>query len=233
MNENNNGKHRVYQTPAAAAEAEAALYFIGGQYLFHARSDQPETIKFLAPGLVRHAFTFQQIDSGWLSPETVRWGTCSRGSYVVNFYPPARRRLLIDEGDHSRSLSTLMVPLPGLVFAGLNQSWYIWAVRARRFAPDLKLFHAPLPNVDGTAEICFGENQYPEVGKHGVQAAWKLFISSPFNSHDANGKSHLYPDNVISQLSSLHERKAVRYPLRDLVGKNYTIDDEVSRLINR
>jgi PRTRC genetic system protein B len=233
MNQSNDSKHRAYKTPAAAAEAEAALYFIGGQYLFHARSNQLETIKFLTPGLVRHAFTFQQIDSGWLSPETVRWGTCNRGDYVVNFYPPARRRLLIDESDKGRGVSSLTVPLPGLVFAGLNQSWYVWAVRARRFAPDLKSFHVPLPNVGGTAEICFGENQYPEVSKHSVQAAWQLFISSPFNSHDTDGKSRLYPDNVLLQLSSLHERKAARYPLKDLVGRNCTIDDEVSRLIDR
>jgi hypothetical protein len=39
----------AYRAPAAAAEAEAAIYFVEGQYLFHARGDGGETIKYLSP----------------------------------------------------------------------------------------------------------------------------------------------------------------------------------------
>ncbi|MCI0392145.1 MAG: prokaryotic E2 ligase family D protein [Acidobacteria bacterium] len=221
----------AYQAPAAAADAEAAIYFVEGQYLFHARGDNGETIKYLSPSLVRQAFALEPIDSGWLSPETLRWGTCNKGDYVISFYRPARHRLLI-ENDEGRATSTLTVPLPGLIFAGLDQSWYIWAARARRFAPDLELFHAPLPNLGGTGLICFGENRHPEV-KHGAQEAWRLFISSPFNSHHADGKSREHPKNIISQLSFLHRRKAVRYPVRDLVSLRCTINEAVRRLVNR
>jgi PRTRC genetic system protein B len=222
----------AYQAPAAAAEAEAAIYFVEGQYLFHARDDRGETIKYLSPSLVRQAFAMEPVDSGWLSPETLRWGTCKKGDYVISFYRPARRRLLI-QNDDGRTTSTLTIPLPGLVFTGLDESWYVWAVRARRFAPDLELFEAPLPNVGGTGLICFGESRHPEVGKHGAQAAWELFISSPFNSHHSDGKSRKYPGDVISHLSFLHQRKAARYPVRDLVSLRCTIDEAVRRLINR
>jgi PRTRC genetic system protein B len=221
-----------YRVPAAAAEAEAAIYFVEGQYLFHERGERGETIKYLSPSLVKHAFAMEPVSSGWLSPETLRWGTCNKGDYVISFYRPARRRLLIQNDDGETS-SALTIPLPGLVFAGLDQSWYVWAVRARRFAPDLELFHAPLPNVGGTGLICFGKNSHPEVGKHGAQAAWELFISSPFNSHHSDGKSCKYPRDVISNLSFLHQRKAARYPVRDLVSLRCTIDEAVRRLINR
>ena len=42
----------------------------------------------------------------------------------------------------------LTVPLPGMVFAGLDRSWYVWAVRGKRFSPDLELFQTPLPISD-------------------------------------------------------------------------------------
>jgi PRTRC genetic system protein B len=229
MNQNVKRRHRAYKAPAASADAEAALYFIGGQYLLHARDGRAEMIKFLSPGLVKKAFTGASVDSGWLSTETVRYGTCSQGDYVINYYPPSRRRLLI-ASDDGQALSALTVPLPGLVFAGLDRRWFIWAVRARRFTPDLELFQAPLPNTD-SALICFGENPDPEVRKHGASTAWELFISSPFNEHNANGKSRKYSQNILLQLSSLHERKAARYPLRDLVSVRSTINQEVNRLI--
>ena len=231
MNRKSKGFHAAYQAPAVAADAEAAIYFVEGQYLFHARDDKGETVKFLSPSLVKQAFVLESIDSGWLSPETVRWGSCNRGDYIINFYRPVWRRLMIESDD--RQVATFTVPMPGLVFVGLDQSWYIWAVRARKFAPDLELFHAPLPNINGTGLICFGENRHPEVAKQGAQAAWELFISSPFNSHHVDGKSHEYPENIISQLATLHNRKAIRYPVRDLVSMDCTIDDAVSRLINR
>jgi PRTRC genetic system protein B len=119
-----------------------------------------------------------------------------------------------------------------LIFAGLDQNWYVWAVRARRFTPDLEMFHAPLPNINENGLICFGNNRYPKVDKDGEQKAWELFISTPFNSHHVDGKSQEYPQNIISQLSSLHHRKAVRYPTRDLISLRCTVDKAVQRLIS-
>src|SRR5262249_51620441 len=117
----------AYLAPAAAVDAEAAIYFVNGQYLFHARGDKDkvETIKYLSPALVKQAFMLQSIDSGWLSPETLRFGTCKKGDYVISFHPPARHRLSIWNED-GLTAPTYTVPLPGLVFAGLDNNWYIW-----------------------------------------------------------------------------------------------------------
>jgi PRTRC genetic system protein B len=221
-----------YQAPAAAAAAEAALYFVEGQYLFHARGDKGEAVKYLAPALVRQAFMHEPTDSGWLTTETVRWGVCGKGDYVINFYAPARYELLI-RSDDGQTEATLTVPLPGMVFAGLDRSWYVWAVRDKRFSAHLELFHAPLPNVGQTGLICFGENRHPEVGKHGAQMAWRLFISSAFNSHHADGKSHKFPENIIFQIYSLSANNATRYPLKDLVSLRCAVTDAVRRLVER
>lgn len=223
---------RSYQAPAAAALAEAALYFVEGQYLFHTRGEKEEETKYLAPALVRQAFLLEPTDSGWLAAETVRWGVCGRGEYVVNFYAPARYELLMRRDDGQAEI-TLTVPLPGLVFAGLDRSWYVWVIRGKQFSPDLELFQAPLPNVGDTGVICFGENRHPEVGQHGAQMAWRLFITSAFNSHHADGKSHAYPENILFQLSALADNNATRYPLKDLVSMHCTVSEAVRRLIER
>lgn len=232
MNQKSETAISAYQAPAAAAAAEAALYFVEGQYLFHARGDKGEAVKYLAPALVRQAFLLEPTDSGWLTTETVRWGVCGKGDYVINFYAPARYELLM-RSDDGLTEAMLTVPLPGLVFAGLDRSWYVWAVRSKRFSPDLELFQAPLPNVGQTGLICFGENRHPEVGKHGAQMAWQLFITSAFNSHHADGKSHAYPQNILFRLYSLSANKAVRYPLRDLVSLHSTVSEAVRRLVER
>jgi hypothetical protein len=120
-----------------------------------------------------------------------------------------------------------------LIFTGVDNTWYIWAVRGKLFRPDLGLFHAPLPNVGGDGNICFGNNRPPVVGKDGEQAAWNLFMSTPFNLHNADGKSAEHPKNIISKLSCLSKRKAVRYPTRDLISQRCTIEQAVQHLINR
>ena len=232
MNQKRETAISSYQAPAAAAVADAALYFVEGQYLFHVRGEKGEEIKYLAPALVRQAFLLEPTDSGWLTMETVRWGVCGRGDYVINFYAPARYELLM-RSDDGQTEATLTVPLPGMVFAGLDRSWYVWAVRGKQFSPDLELFQAPLPNVGQTGLICFGENRHPEVGKHGAQMAWQLFITSAFNSHHADGKSHAFPENVLFRLYSLSANKATHYPLKDLVSLRCTVSEAVRRLIER
>lgn len=223
---------RDYQPPAAAALAEAALYFVEGQYLFHTRSDRDEEVKYLSPAAVRQALLLEPVDSGWLSAETVRWGMGIRGEYVVSFHTPARYKLLV-RGSDDVTEAVLTVPLPGFIFAGLDQSWYVRAVKAERFSPDLELFHAPLPNVSTSGLICFGQNWHPKAGKDDAHAAWQLFITSAFNSHHADGKSREYPQNILYRLYALSARNARRYPFSDLVSLNCTVSEAVQRLIER
>jgi PRTRC genetic system protein B len=221
-----------YQSPAAAALADAALYFVEGQYLFHHRSDKDEEVKYLSPSVVRQAFLLESVDSGWLSAEAVRWGTGSRGEYVISFYRPARFELLVRASEDVAEM-IMTVPLPGMIFAGCNQTWFVWSVKAHRFSPDLELFHAPLPNVAANGLICFGQNQHPSVNQDGAHAAWQLFINSAFNTHHVDGKSHEFPQDILLRLASLSARKARRYPLRDLVSLGCTVGDAARSLIER
>lgn len=221
-----------YQAPAAAALADAALYFVEGQYLFHHRNDKDEEVKYLSPSVVRQAFLLEAVDSGWLNAEAVRWGTGNRGEYIISFYRPARCKLLLRAGE-SGADTTLTVPLPGLIFTGCEQSWFVWAVKAIRFSPELELFQAPLPNVAANGLICFGPNRHPSVKQDGAHAAWQLFLTSAFNDHHVDGKSHEFPDNILLRLSSLSVRQALRYPVKDLVSLGCTVNDAARDLIER
>ena len=63
------------------------------------RAEKRERKSNIWPALVRQAFLLEPTDSGWLMTETVRWGVCGRGDYVVNFYAPARYELLMRSDD--------------------------------------------------------------------------------------------------------------------------------------
>jgi hypothetical protein len=50
---------------------QAALLFVGGQYLFRSRGSEGDChYKFVSPAAVRVAFSNETIDTGWLAPVT-------------------------------------------------------------------------------------------------------------------------------------------------------------------
>lgn len=202
------------------AEYDLALLFTQGQYLLYSRVGQELRVKGLAPEVLRAAFVEEPVDSGWLPPGVVRWGSGPAGTFLVRFVPPGRQTLrLVSERGKTPLLIT--VPLPGLVFAGVNASagggqatYYIWAVAQDTFAPTARLYQAPFPNVYADGHICFGTNRAPEVAWHTLEEAWQLFIASPFNADMASGKSQQYSQDVRRQLCSLEEAQV--YPVEDL-----------------
>jgi hypothetical protein len=198
--------------PSAFAEEQAALVFVGNQYLLRWKEREAIHTKFISPASVRAAFSAEPIDTGWLPPNVCRWGTGASGDWAVLSIPPMR---------HS-----LNVPLPALVFMRIGSAGYIWALKDD-FAPDAQLYHAPLPNVNHSGAICFGGNRLEGCT---LSQAWQLFLDSPFTSHQTNGKSRRQPDDVRLLLASLHKKR--RYPLRDLapLQPRITVDQAVAAL---
>jgi hypothetical protein len=132
----------------------------------------------------------------------------------------------------------VQIPLPGLVFAGAGLHYYLWAVKAKEFSPVLPAYHAPLPNIYPDGRICWGSNQVEAVTAQNVVATWKLFITSPFNTHLVQGKSKQYPENILLQLAKLGITWRKTYPTSDLLPlknggerQGWTIDRLVERLI--
>src|SRR5690348_9028860 len=98
------------QSPAIQAE----LLFLDGIYIFHHRDKNipdAHVYKCISPATLRTASSHAPIDSGWMEPSVVRWGTGSTGTYLVKFIPPATYTI---DGDEFGSLN---IPLPAMVFA--------------------------------------------------------------------------------------------------------------------
>ncbi len=136
----------------------------------------------------------------------------------------------------------ITVPLPGLVFAGVHTTYYVWALQEDGFVSSASLFRAPLPNVSSDGHICFGSNHAPGVTWQTIDVAWRLFIDSPFNADMVGGKSVSFAQDVRHQLLTLAAAKATIYPVDDLrphvegfslsePATMQTVDDVVERYL--
>lgn len=214
-----------------SVDIKAQLLFLPGQYLFVTNEGDSTTYKFLSPSALREAFSGEPIDSGFLFANTIRWGVNAQGEYIVQFYPPQRYSVTLTNTDNS-NLIVITIPMPGLVFIGCGNSYWLWAIKEARVAADSQLFHAPLPNVSSTGSICFGTIATAKCSASGIGQAWDLFWRSPFNSDSVQNKSQNAPSDVRSQLLKLHNKNSRKYPLSDLVPSRYNIEDAIKQIKN-
>jgi len=227
-----NGQVPLGYYPRPLEGAEAALLFVQGQYLLHTREGNVDRVKFLAPASVRQAFTLERIDSGWLPEGVCRWGTGPAGDWMLAYHKPQVYEIQV-EMKENRPPRRLKVPLPALAFFGCDDNYYLWALRGVSLEPKAQLYRAPLPNINEHGLICFGSNQRPRVSAASFAEAWRLFLAAPFNDHHADGLSREFPEDVRRQLAKLYRERAKRYPARDLVRIDNTLEGAVDRLTNR
>lgn len=220
----------VLQAPPRSLSAiKAELLILDGTYILHYRDQQNDSYKCLSPSTLRVAFANESIDSGWIGEGVVRWGFGATGEWAVKFIPPGQYTLDCDE------MGKIQTPLPGMIFAGKEYNYWLWATNAPTFAPTTSLFCAPLPNVYvRTGQVCWGQNRPPSATARSINEAWQLFISSPFNSDLSNSKSKRYSLDIRHQLLELYKKKqakskSYRYPLSDLISIERA---DLSQLIN-
>ena len=209
------------QTIMPPEGCQAALFFLDGQYLFTYDGDGAVHSKFVSPAAVRQAFAGEPVDSGWLPEGVIRWGSGSRGTWMVRYHAPAVYRVII-EGERS-----FRVPMPPLIWFGQKTHYYIWAVKGKSFDPKAQLYRAPLPNVNLNGLICFGKNAHPDVAKGGFDKTWRTFWEAPFNGDHANTKSHAHKKDVREQLRAVAKSKEKTYPSTDLVRMGHTVESAI------
>ena len=194
---------------------DLALLFTGGQYILYSREGRELRPKGITAQTLRLAFVEEPVDSGWLPEGVVRSGTGPAGPFVVKYVSPRCHTLSLvtPRGDAPQAVR---VPLPALVFVGLQATYSVWALREEAFSPTAELYRAPLSNVYEDGRICFGSNRPPDVSSQTIGEAWRLFIESPFNADLAGNKSAQHPGDVRAQLQALVD--AERYPVDDLVS---------------
>lgn len=204
---------------------QAQLLFLPGQYLLATTQGDITTYKLLSPNDLKAAFTGEPVDSGFLSANTIRWGTSYLGEYVVQYYPPQKYGMTLTDikgGD----LVVLTVPMPGLVFMGCGSSYWVWALK-EEVSASTQLYHAPLPNVESLGSICFGTLNPNKSSASGMSQIWELLWATPFNSHTVQHKSKKYPVDVRSHLIELHNKKSRKYPVKDLLPLQYNLQEAI------
>ncbi|MDB9322364.1 hypothetical protein PN483_10535 [Nodularia spumigena CS-591/04] len=216
------------KSPAISAE----LLFLDGIYILHHRyQENPDAhvYKFISPAALRTAFSHEPIDTGWMEPGIVRWGTGSTDTYLVKFIPPAIYTINCEQ------LGDLTVTLPAMVFAGKKFKYWVWAIKDKEFTPQAPAFHVPLPNIYSSGQVCWGVNEPPAANSVSINQAWKLFISSVFTNHFTINKSHKYRKDVRQQLLKLHKRyRRSTYPVSDLmpIGNQKSVAMLVQEILN-
>jgi PRTRC genetic system protein B len=206
-------------------EVKAALYFLEGQYLFCWQEEGQTKSKLVSPEAARIAFEQEPIDSHWMPDNIIRAGVNLGGQWIVQFIPPQRCAI---ELDHTQ----IVVPLPALVFAAMGTSYYLWAIKEKRFTAEALAYHAPLPNISASGKLCFGSNRPPVAAMNKIELAKQTFFSARFNSDLSNGKSQKEPDNIIVQLQAIARTRRRTYPLNDLIPLGHSIDRLVSEVIH-
>lgn len=227
---------------AGLLRISAALFFLGNQELFafYWKDDRThqEHCKFVSADSVRMAFGRTPFESGWLPPNTLRFGVSEQGvRWLAMFIPPGIHHLQVE--DDERGLLQVQVPLPGLIFTGRGYSYWVWATKESQPSGQSIVYHAPLSNVAGDGSICFGANVYPTAEAETIEKAMHLFLTSPFNGHQSNGKSRSFPGDVRYLLFDL--AKQGQFPLDDLVpirsvpepDRNLTVEILLQHVLRR
>jgi hypothetical protein len=201
--------------PLPAADWLASVHIFQGQFAVSYRERERIVRKLVSPEAVLQCFSQIPVDTGFLPPGTVRWGIAGGEEWAAKFIPPGRYSLSFANGNQ------LTLPLPGFLFCGLGRSYYLWAVKTKQFAPELRLFHAPLPNINNSGGICFGNVSVPPASLSNLDRAWQVFIGSEFNQDLTQGKSKQHRKNAIAQLQAVAADGCQSYPRRDLVPCQY------------
>jgi PRTRC genetic system protein B len=211
-------------------DLDGAIYFVGGQAIFEYHDHAGWHYKPIGPETLKVAFSVERLDSGWIPKGIVRSGFGTKGYWFVKFLPPDVHQIEMTYGDETLKIK---VPLPALIFAGINRKYYLWAVQQTEFDPKAPMppFQAPLPNLYSDGSICWGSNQPPEARHDYAESAWQLFITSPFNSHLAGQKSSRFDKDVRMLLKELAATGLKHYPLDDLRPVSFAPDADIEDLL--
>ena len=195
----------------AGVKPIAAIYLLQSEFLLVADREGALEQKYLSPGAVRQAFAAEPIDTGWIPEGVRRWGVCAKGTWMLQFHEPAVRRVWLPGG--RRQIKT---PMPALVFFGIGNAYYVWAMKGGKFDPKATLWNAPCANVNDLGLICWGQNLHPDVSTGCLGRLWETFWDAPFSDSSRRGKSLRFPEDASARLADLAKRKAQKYPEDDM-----------------
>jgi hypothetical protein len=113
----------------------------------------------------------------------------------------------------------LGVPLPGAVIVHCQSELWVYAYK-NELSLNSTLYHYPLPNIDSSGKVCWGNVALPSQSSDSM---WNAFVTSKFNQDYDNNKSQAHPYNVVSQLKEVAKSLNTIYSEGDLVATNLTL----------
>ncbi len=210
-------------------DAEAALYFLPGQYLFETFGETRQGLKALSSVQVTRAFRNLQTDTGWIDRRVLRYREATDGNAILSYLPAGVRTVTI--AFPSDRIETLTLPLPTLILLGKGKDYYLWASSTSKVTPSSRLAVAPLPNI-GSGKICFGKNEVPETHPSSLQAIWKLIFDAPFNGDHSTGRCQTEND-VRDLLAKLAAENLKKFPATQLIMSSSTVEDAWESIVER
>ncbi len=210
-------------------DADAALYFLPGQYLFETFGETRQGLKALSSVQVTRAFRDLQTDTGWIDRRVLRYREATDGNAILSYLPAGLRTITVAfPGDR---IETLTLPLPTLILLGKGKDYYLWATSTSKITPSSRLAVAPLPNI-GSGKICFGKNEVPETHPSSLQAIWKLIFDAPFNGDHSTGRCQTEND-VRDLLAKLAAGDLKKFPATQLIMSSSTVEDAWESIVER
>lgn len=76
-------------------DADAALYFLPGQYLFETFGETRQGLKALSSVQVTRAFRDLQTDTGWIDPRVLRYREATDGNAILSYLPAGLRTITV------------------------------------------------------------------------------------------------------------------------------------------
>lgn len=210
-------------------DAEAALYFLPGQYLFETFGESRQGLKALSSEQVTRAFRHLQTDTGWIDRRVLRYREGTDGNAILSYLPAGQRTITVAfPGDR---IQTLSLPLPTLILLGKGKDYYLWATATSKVTRNTNLAVAPLPNI-GSGKICFGKNEVPETHPSTLPTIWKLIFDAPFNGDHSTGRCQTEGD-VRDLLAKLAADKVKKFPTSQLILSSSTVEDAWESVVER
>jgi hypothetical protein len=206
---------RMLMVQPDAIPVQGTLYFLDGHYLFRYHDGTRIISKFVTARDLGAAFLQTEQDSGWIAPGIVRMGACARGEWFV--YSAPAQKVTIGLSGKLNGNESLTIPIPRTVMMGIDDQYFLWALKDEYFNPGSDACLAPFPNVGQDGKICWGQNHPQKADAQHARRVFDLFFGSIFNGDLAAHKSVSQPNDVRIMLRDLAAKKAKHYPVNDLV----------------
>jgi PRTRC genetic system protein B len=164
-----------------------------------------------------------RFDTGLLSSDTLLIQQQGQHELIASYRKAQTVGVWLDD-----SQDPLRVPLPPLVLIrqtiGQRVQHQVYAVKRRPKSLSVPLFHAPLPNVYSSGQICWGNIRLPLQPDPALSGDWQVLLGTPFGNHAVAHKSRAFPHDIRQHLLHLDQQQTRRYPTRDLVDTSLTLE---------